>query len=247
MKREASLAAALAAVIAGCSASDGAPGRPSADSAVPRPDQVTAFQPLYAANCAGCHGAEGKGGAALALADPLYLAIADDAIIRRVIGEGVPGTAMPAFARGAGGMLNDRQIDAIVGGIRGRWAGPDALRGVEPPRHAAQAGDARRGADVYAKFCSSCHGADGRGGARASSIVDGSFLALVSNQYLRTIVIVGRPELGAPDWRGNLAGTPMSPDDVSDVVAWLAAQRLEVAGRPYSAYPAAKAAIGASP
>ena len=89
------------------------------------------------------------------------------------------------------------------------------------------------GADVYATYCSSCHGPDGRGGKKASSIVDGSYLALVSDQNLRTIVIVGRPELGAPDWRGDVPGKPMSPQDVSDVVAWLAAQRPQFPGQPY--------------
>jgi cytochrome c oxidase cbb3-type subunit 3 len=39
------------------------------------------------------------------------------------------------------------------------------------------------------------------------------------------MVIAGRPDMGAPDWRGNAAGKAMSPEDVSDVVAWLAAQR----------------------
>jgi len=64
-------------------------------------------------------------------------------------------------------------------------------------------------------------------------------LALVSNQGLRTIVIAGRPELGAPDWRGNVRGKPMSDQEVTDVVAWLASRRVEVPGQPYSAanYP----------
>jgi hypothetical protein len=48
---------------------------------------------------------------------------------------------------------------------------------------------------------------------------------MVSDQNLRTTVIAGRPEMGAPDWRGNVAGKPMSPEDVSDVVAWLVSQR----------------------
>jgi len=236
----AGLAAALTVVASGCDIR--APGRPAPDSQVPRPDKVTSFAVLYAANCAGCHGAEGKGGAALALQDPLYLTLADDGIVRRVVGKGVPGTAMPAFAQSAGGMLTDAQVEAIVAGIRA-WARPDASQGVELPPYAARVtGDAKRGSSVYAAYCSSCHGANGRGGARASSIVDGSFLALVSNQSLRTTVIVGRPELGAPDFRGNVPGKPMSPDDVSDVVAWLAAQRPEVAGQPY---PARRTAMGA--
>ena len=236
MRRKAGLAAALTVVASGCGIGDRAPGRPSPDSQVARPDKVTSFAVLYGANCAGCHGAGGKGRAAIALRDPLYLTLADDATIRRVVSQGVPGTAMPPFARSAGGMLTDEQIVAIVAGIRAQWARPDALRGVELPPHAARdKGDAERGSSVYAAYCSSCHGANGRGGERASSIVDGSFLALVSNQSLRTTVIAGRPELGAPDFRANVPGKPMSPDDVSDVVAWLAAQRPEVAGQPYPA------------
>jgi hypothetical protein len=49
------------------------------------------------------------------------------------------------------------------------------------------------------------------------------------------MVIVGRPDLGAPDFRGNLPGRAMSSDEVSDVVAWLSAQRPQVAGQPYPA------------
>jgi hypothetical protein len=55
--------------------------------------------------------------------------------------------------------------------------------------------------------------------------VDGSYLALVSDQGLRTTVIAGQPELGAPDWRGNLRGSTMTSQNISDVVAWLSAQR----------------------
>ena len=44
---------------------------------------------------------------------------------------------MPAFAQSAGGMLTDKQIDAIVGGIRS-WAKPVALQGVNLPPYTAQ-------------------------------------------------------------------------------------------------------------
>src|SRR6267143_5879944 len=73
--------------------------------AVLPPSQVVDFNALYGQNCAGCHGVVGKGGAAVALANPVFLAIADDTLIRRIASNGVPGTPMPAFAQSAGGML----------------------------------------------------------------------------------------------------------------------------------------------
>ena len=71
-----------------CGTRDIARGRPMPDSISIPPDEVMDFHLLYARNCAGCHGADGKGGAAIALGDPVYLAIADDATIRRVARKG---------------------------------------------------------------------------------------------------------------------------------------------------------------
>jgi mono/diheme cytochrome c family protein len=219
--------------------------RNPADAPVSPPNKVMDFSSLYAGNCSGCHGPDGKGGAAIGLGDPVYLAVADDAVIRRVTAEGVTGTSMPAFARHSGGMLTGDQIDVIVHGIRTRWAKPDVLHGVNPPSYGVtSSGDPMRGSGVYATYCASCHGPDGRGintgrgtdgngGKRAGSIVDGSYLALASDQNLRTTVIVGRREWGAPDWRGDVPGKPMSTDEISDVVAWLIAQRQQFPGQPY--------------
>jgi cytochrome c oxidase cbb3-type subunit III len=215
---------------AGCARSRAVP---RVESEVVPPNEVLDFNVLYGQNCAGCHGVEGKGGAATALANPVFLAIADDAAIRRTAANGVPGTPMPAFAQSAGGMLTEKQIDAIVSGIRS-WAEPNAVGDQTPPTYTAPIpGDPQRGADAYGTYCSSCHGTNGRGGPKASSIVDGSYLALVSDQQLRTIVIAGWFELGSPDWRGDVAGRPMSAQEVSDVVAWLSSQRPKFPGRPY--------------
>jgi cytochrome c oxidase cbb3-type subunit III len=223
----------LAVILLVCAACGRSPWRPGAHAEVIPPGQITDFHILYAQNCAGCHGKEGKGNAAIALSNPVFLAIADDAAIRRTAANGVPGTPMPAFAQSAGGMLTAKQIDVIVSGIRS-WAKPAFLHGEIPPPYTAPApGDPQQGAQVYATYCSSCHGPNGRGGDKAGSIVNGSYLALVSDQYLRTVVIAGLPELGAPDWRGDVPGRPMSPSDVSDVVAWLASQRPQFPGQPY--------------
>ena len=226
-------AALLSAVFlsAGCGR---LPGRPSVGAEAVRPSQQLDFAVLYGSNCAGCHGPDGRGGASVELGDPVYLAFADDGVLARVTANGVPGTAMPAFAQSAGGMLTDAQVQALVHGMRTRWGKPDVLRGAEPPPYAvAQQGDAVRGAQAYATFCASCHGPAGRGGSKASAIVDGTYLALVSPQHLRTTVLVGRPDLGAPDWRSNVPGRPMTAGDVSDVVAWLSRQRPAFPGQPY--------------
>jgi hypothetical protein len=53
----------------------------------------------------------------------------------------------------------------------------------------------------------------------------------VSDRSLRTTILVGRPDMGVPHWRAEVPGTPLSPADVADVVAWLAAQR---APRPHA-------------
>ncbi len=209
-------------------------GRPQSGSEIPAPSNVSDFSTLYSENCGGCHGAEGRGGAAIALADPVYLAIAGQPAIRKVIAGGVRGTSMPAFAQSGGGMLTDKQVDVIANGMLSRWGRNGALAGANPPAYAGRsAGDAVHGEIAYGTYCASCHGAQGRGGRKGSNVVNDSFLALVSDQGLRTIVITGRPELGAPDWRGNLPGKPMSDQEITDVVAWLASHRVKSPGQPY--------------
>jgi cytochrome c oxidase cbb3-type subunit III len=226
------LTALCAMLVSGCGSPHGQPAKGSETLA---PNEVSEFGTLYGQNCAGCHGTEGRGGAAIALANPVYLAIADDASLRKVIAQGVPGSAMPAFAQSAGGMLTDVQIDVLTKEIRSRWSQRGILDAASAPPYTPElTGDAQRGEAAYKTFCASCHGPSGSGGAKGSSITDDSFLALVSDQGLRTIVIAGRPELGAPDWRGNIPGKPMTDREVSDVVAWLISHRSQIPGRPYS-------------
>lgn len=209
-----------------------APGRRAAESPVVRPDAVKDFAVLFDRNCAGCHGSNGQNGVAPPIGNAVYLAIADDAAIRRVASEGRAGTAMAPFAQKNGGMLTDEQIDIIVNGIRQHWGKPGILGDAKPPAYAAQGpGDAKHGQAVFGVACATCHGQGGRGGF-AGSIVDGSFLALVSDQLLRTTITAGIPALGMPDWRGH-APKPLTDDEVTDVVAWLAAQRPAFSKQPY--------------
>lgn len=224
------LALAATLLLAAC---DDLPGRPKRDERYVRPDTVTSFAVLYGQNCSGCHGADGRLGPARPLNDPLYLAVASDRDLQQIVANGVAGTTMPAFAISAGGTLTDAQIADLVRGMRERWAQPQQVAGVDLPPFAAPPGDAERGAATFAAYCAPCHGADGSGGSARGSIVDGSYLALVSDQGLRSTVIAGRTDLGMPDFRGASGTTPMSPTQIADVVAWLAAKRPKFPGEPY--------------
>jgi mono/diheme cytochrome c family protein len=201
------------------------PGKPGPGPEVPRPDSVLDPVTLYRANCAGCHGLDAQHGPAMALSDPVYLAIADNETLRSTIANGRPGTAMSAFSQKQGGMLTDEQIESIVRGIRERWGGSAPIGAIPPPYEATVPGNAEQGEKVYTTFCASCHGSNGQPGPKAGSVTDAAYLSLISDQALRTLVITGRPDFGAPDWRGNVAGRPMTDQEISDVVAWLSSQR----------------------
>ncbi len=222
---------AAAVLLAAC---DALPGKPTAADRPLRASEVVSFEQLYGDNCAGCHGADGQHGGARPLNDPLYLAWLGQPALERIIAAGVPGSLMPGFAASAGGMLTEAQVQAIASGIHARWARPEQAGAVTlPSARAAAAGDAARGGEGYATYCARCHGADGRGGADGGSVVDGSYLGLVSDSGLRSAVIFGRIDLGMPDWRSYAAGRPMSDQDIADVVAWLVSKRPRFPGQPY--------------
>ena len=119
---------------------------------------------------------------------------------------------MPAFAQKAGGMLTDAQIEILVRGIRTPGRSPMLSERQSSGLCIVSPGDAARGQDVFADVLFFLSRSDGRG---ARAIADPSYLALVSDQHLRTVTITGMPHSGVPDWRGNVPASrcpmPMSP------------------------------------
>jgi cytochrome c oxidase cbb3-type subunit 3 len=225
------LSIASSLLLAGCGR---LPGQPSPADIELKPENVRDFAALYNLNCAGCHGENGKGNAALALNNPVYLTIASDASLRQATSLGVPGTMMPAFLKSAGGTLTKEQIDILVSEMRSRWSKAMESSGAMPPPYATHSGgDTGRGAKAYAVYCAACHGADGKGSATGSDILDNAYLALVSDQALRSTIIAGRPDLRHPDWHSYIPGQPMADQEVTDLVAWLGAKRVDTPGQPY--------------
>jgi cytochrome c oxidase cbb3-type subunit 3/ubiquinol-cytochrome c reductase cytochrome c subunit len=192
------------------------------------------FDTLYGENCAGCHGANGQNGSATNLANPEYEALIDDASLRDVISNGRKGTLMPAFNKRAGGDLTDAQTDAILRGMRDRWRKTNPFGGDTPPPYkVSEPSDIAKGKAVYTEACARCHGATAQHPGNAGSILDGSFVALIDEQMVRTTIIAGRPDIGEPDWRGHIPGRAMTNQEITDVSAWLIAQRPVHPGQPY--------------
>jgi cytochrome c oxidase cbb3-type subunit 3/ubiquinol-cytochrome c reductase cytochrome c subunit len=162
----------------------------------------------------------------------VYQALVDDATLRRIVTQGLPGSMMPAFSKSFGGDLTDAQVDAIVRGMRADWKTGNALTGESMPPYADDGkGIVKAGEQVYASNCANCHGPAGGKIGPAGSVLNPAFLSLVVPQTLRTTVIVGRPDLGMPDWRDQ-KDDPMTAQEVSDVVAFLVAQKPTTGSAP---------------
>lgn len=198
------------------------PGKPKAPGDVNARD-ITDFRVLFNENCQACHGPNGMNGPGRPLNDALYLAIVPRAELIKTVTYGRPGTAMPAWALSQGGPLTDKQIAALVDGIEKNWAKPVNFGGATPPSYSAgnATGDADHGRKLFLKDCFPCHGQ----GAPIGPVTDPAYLALVSNQLLRTAIIEGRPDLGMPDYRISNAGHALSDQDITDLVAFLASKR----------------------
>jgi mono/diheme cytochrome c family protein len=225
----------LALALTGC-------GRPNPGDEPRPPDAVMNPQQLFADHCAACHGAEGRGGPAPPLNDPLFLALISPDDMEMVVSMGREHTMMPAFAESllgkrkgvqiqVPGELQEEQIKLLVKYIRSEWGKePDGYK--DAPPYALgdlKKADPKAGKKIYAVACACCHGDNGGGGV-AGALNDPAFLALVSDQLLRRIMITGRPDFGMPDYRNRgddrpKSFEPLTSKQIDDVVAYIASWR----------------------
>jgi mono/diheme cytochrome c family protein len=224
-------AIAFMTLVSGCNP----PGKPSPANAPVMPNQILDFNQLFAMNCAGCHGATGRLGPAPPTNDPLFISIISDDELLRVIRNGRSGTPMPPFAHANGGSLTDAQVKVLADGIKSHWKSEAPLEGTPPPYIYANKGEQsisgsrERGAVVYERACAGCHGPNGTGGKRIGAINASAFLALISDQALRRIIITGRPDLDMPTYAGQHGRPsdfqPLTSTEINDLVALLVTWR----------------------
>jgi mono/diheme cytochrome c family protein len=248
----------MLAVVTACTAGCEFPGKPDPKDRPVPPDKVLAFDTLFSRNCAGCHGQDGKFGPAPPLNDPLFRAIVSTDDLQMTISLGRPGTPMPAFAHANGGPLSPVQIQVLINEIKGTryrieqsgakvdvsaddlgsvptWgvinAAPDSVPAYDLPE---KSGDGAQGAKVFTRACAGCHGENGQGivldDKRRNKINDQAFLALISDQALRRIIITGRPDFRMPTYAQKTKRPddfqPLTSGQIDDLVALLASWRL---------------------
>lgn len=129
---------------------------------------------LFRVHCARCHGIDGAGGEGSNLARPRLKYAADDVALITLLGEGIPGTGMPAIWT-----LNAEQATRVAGYVRTLGQ----LAEEEMP------GDPERGATIYRTSggCSACHIIAGHGigiGPELTDVGDRRGLA-----YLRSSLV----------------------------------------------------------
>jgi cytochrome c oxidase cbb3-type subunit 3/ubiquinol-cytochrome c reductase cytochrome c subunit len=174
----------------------------------------------------------------------VYLGWAGREHLIQIVANGVPQSAMLAFGRSDGGLLTDEQVERIVDGMIAHWGKAGVLNNTELPAYTpASKGDTAQGKAAFQTYCARCHGADGKGISPGGqqrdaigSIVDSTYLALITDQGLRDTVVSGFPGEGMPDWRGDATGKPLADQDVTNIVAWLASQRTQFPGQPFSKF-----------
>ncbi len=190
-------------------------------------ERVVRGTEIYSQQCVACHGAQGEGGVGPALNNRQVLKGTLDSVFFAVIRSGVPGTQMPAWSVEFGGPLTDEEVRDVVALLRS-WE-PTA-----PEIVAAQfVPDAGRGALLFASTCAVCHGESGVGGEKAPRLNDPIRLQAFPDDWYRGVIRNGRPAKGMPTW-----GTVLSPEQVEDLVAMLAAWRQGETVTPSFSVPA---------
>lgn len=146
----------------------------AASKSTPLP--VAQGKQLLAANCAACHGIDGKGSErAPNIADTLHVRQLSDGDLANIIGNGITGTGMPAFRS-----LSNAQIGDLVAYLRSLQGTSNA--GKLP-------GNPRQGETIFfgQAGCSNCHMIAGKGGFIGSDLTE--YAGTHSSDQIRSAIV----------------------------------------------------------
>jgi cytochrome c oxidase cbb3-type subunit 3 len=123
-------------------------------------------------------------------------------------------------ARGLGESMRAGFMFALAAAA---WLGTAAVVLAQEDVERFTDGDATKGAPLYKRYCSGCHGADGRGGAHTfmphiASLTRSDYIEFIPDGYLFTVIAEGGEAVGKSDmmpaWKATL-----SEQDIKDIIA----------------------------
>jgi cytochrome c oxidase cbb3-type subunit III len=198
---------------------------------------------IYRRMCAVCHGSDGEGYAAdqaPALAQRDFLASVTDDYLRGAIANGRRGTTMSAWSASRAGPLAPADLEALIAFVR-TWqvTWPGGSRAILDERPAL--GDVSSGGLIFARECSSCHGARGIGGP-AVHVGDPELLAAAGNGFLRYAIRRGRSGTAMPAFEARIGGS-----GIEDVLAAMRSWQASAAVAATQAARPAKIPLGPTP
>lgn len=210
-------------------------------SALPHGNLLAAALPVYAANCAACHGANGEGTAiAPALNSADLRAGKTDDELGRIIANGVPGTLMAGWDKA----LPAADIENLVALMR-YWdeVPANALPQPElPPIASTDAEVIASGAQLYSVACGHCHGPEGQGTPMAPALNVQNFLTDTNDQAIKAIISQGVPDTRMPAWGGRL-----TDDQLNALVSFIRAWEPTAPATANPTRPGAGAGTGTAP
>jgi len=184
---------------------------------IPTPTPIAlSGEEVFARVCARCHGQDGEGGIAPPLNSKEFLSTNDDEAIRQWVERGTLGTSMLSW--GDLGLLIPKQIDELVAFIRA-WE-PTAPSMTNEPTAAqppnAEAGDIARGQQLFAQFCSGCHGPEGHHQTGDIILNSEAFLSAVNDEIIAFQTLNGGREM--PSFHAILTS-----QDMNDLLSFIRA------------------------
>ncbi len=183
---------------------------------------------LYGTFCAACHGPNGEGRrygtnnptTFPAIGNPDFLAVASDDFLRASIEKGRPGRRMPSWGTKEGG-LRPEEIASLVAHLRSLAPPAAAVGPLSEAFTSTAAGDAQRGARVYAANCAGCHGEKGEG-KDGPALKNAAFLEVATDGYLRATILLGRRNTAMRSFARGSPGFPaLGVSEIIDIIAFI--------------------------
>lgn len=182
---------------------------------------ATAGTTKYALYCASCHGPNGEGysagGSGPGIGLSSFLLLVSDDYIFQTVKQGRTGTPMRSFIGPKGiANLSENDVHDIIAHLRTLSGGISLIADEDEIEPLSSGKDPHLGRKIFEANCAVCHQKSGEGKiGLAPSIRNRDFLAIASNDFIKTTIREGR--LGT----SMIPRPDISDNDINHIIAFL--------------------------